>query len=83
MRSKIITNYKELDEETLRAMIRTAVKEGSPGDDKIRCVFQVASDETSDIASTRRAFGSPTMTNLSKELLVVAAGLAQALKVGL
>ena len=45
-----------LDEETLRAMMRTAVKEGSPGDDKIRFVLHESSDETSCIASTRCAF---------------------------
>ena len=41
----------------LGAMIRTAPKEGSPGDDKIRFVFQVASDETSCSGSGRRAIG--------------------------
>ena len=48
---------KLLDEETLRAMMRTAVREGSPGDDKIRLVFQVASDETLDMAGKSRLFG--------------------------
>ena len=40
-------------------MIGTAVKEGSPGDDHIRFVFQVAFDETSCIAGKRRAFDGP------------------------
>ena len=31
---KDLNRLKWLDEETLRAMIRTAVKEGSPGDNK-------------------------------------------------
>ena len=38
-------------------MIKTSVREGSPGDDKIRYVSPAASDETSDMASKRRAFG--------------------------
>ena len=42
--------FKVLDEETLRAMIRTAVLEGSTGDDKIRFVLQDPSDETSCMA---------------------------------
>ena len=49
-----------LDEETLRAMVRSAVQEGSPGDD------------TSCIAVKRRAFED---TGLSKVLLVVDSGL--------
>ena len=70
---------------TVRVMIRTADKEGSPGDDKIRLVFQVVSVETAGIAGKRRALESPTKTNPSEGLLVVAAGLepAAALKVGL
>ena len=47
---------KELDEETLRAMVRAAVKNGTPGDDKIRRVLQDATDGTSCTACKRRAF---------------------------
>ena len=54
--------FKKFDEEN---------KEGSPGDDKIRLVFQVASVETAGIASKRRVFESPTKTNPSEGLLVV------------
>ena len=51
---------------TVRVMIRTADKEGSPGDDKIRLVFRVASGETAGIAGKKRAFESPTKTNPSE-----------------
>ena len=37
-------------------MVKTAVKDGSPGDNKIRFVFQPAYVETSCIASRRRTF---------------------------
>ena len=37
-------------------MAKTAVKDGSPGDNKIRFVFQLANVETSCIASRRRIF---------------------------
>ena len=47
---------KWLDEETLRAMVRAVVKNGSPADDKIRFVFHLASDETSCRTCGRRAF---------------------------
>ena len=57
LKKKTNTNFqsKKLDEATVRAMIRTAVKVDSLGDDKIRFVLKVASDETSCIAG--RAFG--------------------------
>ena len=38
---------KWLHEETLRAVMRTAVKDGSPGDEKVRFVLQDSSGETS------------------------------------
>ena len=47
---------KWLDEETLTAMVRVALKDGSPADDKLRFVFHLASDETSCRACGRRAF---------------------------
>ena len=59
MKSKITPSCKELDEETLRAMIRPAVNEGSPGDDNMRFAFQVAAGETSDTAGKRRVFEGP------------------------
>ena len=37
-------------------MIRMAVKDGSPGNNSMRFVFQDACDETSSIASQRRTF---------------------------
>ena len=45
--SVINYNYKLKE----RAIFRTTVKEGSSGNDKIRFVYQVASDESSCIAS--------------------------------
>ena len=52
-----------LDEEAFRAMVRTAVQEGSPGDD------------TSCMAGKRRAFEDKGLSNV---LLLVASGLEQA-----
>ena len=50
-----IIHYKlrELDEEALKATVRTAAKDGSPGDGIIKFVFLDASDETSCIAGKR------------------------------
>ena len=53
-------------------MVGTAVKEGSPGNDKIRFVCLVASDETSCIANKQRALRRQAKAGLSKVLLVVA-----------
>ena len=50
------TLLKRLDEETLRAVERTAVKDCTPGDDEVRFVLQDSSAETSRVASMRRAF---------------------------
>ena len=84
-KSKNHHKFKELDEESLSAIMRTAVKEGSPGYDKVRFVLQVASDEILCFASRRRAFGEKGQTSTSKEQLAEAAGLepAAAVKAGL
>ena len=58
---------KLLDEETLRTVGKETVREGSPGDDNFRCVFQVASDENSCIASTKRAFEEETGKSRSEQ----------------
>ena len=52
-----LNRLKWLDEETLRTTIGTAVKEGSPGDDKTRFVLQDSSDRSTCIAGERRASG--------------------------
>ena len=44
-------NLRSLDDEALLVMIRMAVRDSSPGDDKIKFVFQDEADETSCIAS--------------------------------
>ena len=57
-KSKITTSFfkKKLDEESLRAMVRTGVKHGTRGDDKMRFVLRDACDEISGMAAKRRAF---------------------------
>ena len=44
-------NLRSLDDEALLVMIRMAVRDSSPGSDKIKFVFQYEADETSCIAS--------------------------------
>ena len=77
--NEIEDNYKikELDEETLRAMIQTAGKAGSPGDDKIMFVSQVASGQTSDIASKRDAFRGTEQRKASGSRWREAAGVVK------
>ena len=48
-------NLRSLDDEALLVMIRMVDRDSSPGDDKIKFVFEDEADETSCIASKTRA----------------------------
>ena len=58
-------NLRSLDDEALLVMIRMAVRDSSPGDDKIKFVFQDEADETSCIASRQECRGKRAKVALS------------------